>query len=189
MSGSGRLIRGTLLWLAPTALVWALLTPYYNVFLRHATENLLHLVESPDASDLLPTSRHEMAVTRTDLPPSRGSLRDIRITDTHFNLVLLGALFLGIPGVAWRERFGNFGWAVLLSVFFHLLSLVFYVEFVYATQLGEWSASHYSTAGQIFWGLGKHLLDLPFKFAWPLLLWSAFYFERLRPAAVERPKP
>jgi hypothetical protein len=50
------------------------------------------------------------------------------------------------------------------------------------TQLGAWSAAHYGTFGQNFWGLGSHLLDLPFRFALPLILWAVFYFERLAAA-------
>jgi hypothetical protein len=53
------------------------------------------------------------------------------------------------------------------------------VKFVYATQLGDWSMSHYGAFARNFWGLGKHLMDLPFKLALPLVLWAAFYFEPL----------
>ena len=38
------------------------------------------------------------------------------------------------------------------------------MKFVYATQLGAWSLAHYGAFARNFWGLGKHLLDLPFKF-------------------------
>ena len=75
----------------------------------------------------------------------------------------------------WRERLANLGWAVLIAVFFHLLLLFFFVKFVYATQLGAWSLAHYGAFARNFFGLGKHLLDLPFKLALPLVLWAAFY--------------
>ena len=58
---------------------------------------------------------------------------------------------------------------------------MFWVKFVYATQLGSWSAANYGPWQQNFWGLGKHLLDLPFKFSLPLLLWAGFYLRQLLP--------
>ena len=63
------------------------------------------------------------------------------------------------------------------------------VKFIYATQLGAWSAENYGSWGQNFFGLGKHLLDLPFKFALPLLLWSALYLRQLLPGTDGRPSP
>jgi hypothetical protein len=55
---------------------------------------------------------------------------------------------------------------------------VFWV-FAYATQLGEWSQEHYGSFAQTFWGLGKHLLDLPFKFGLPLILFAGYYYDWL----------
>lgn len=176
-----RFAAGMALWLVPVALVWALATPFYNRFLTRATENLLRLAESPNVTRLAVTRTHYFLITRTDFPPSRGQVSSVRVTDTHFPLVMLGAFFLAVPGVGLRRRLGALGWAALISAFFHIVSLFFWVKFVYATQLGDWSAEHYGPWGQNFWGLGKHLLDLPFKFALPLILWAAFYLRLLLP--------
>jgi hypothetical protein len=48
------------------------------------------------------------------------------------------------------------------------------------------SARHYGPVARNFWGLGKHLLDLPLKLGLPLLLWAAFYLRLVLPA---RPEP
>ena len=40
---------------------------------------------------------------------------------------------------------------------------------------------HYGAIRRNFWGLGKHLLDLPMKLALPLALWVGFYYPRLVP--------
>ncbi len=178
---SQRFIRGVLLWLLPIAVVWVLLTPIYNPFLTKATENLVRLFESPEVTRLLVHDEHHFVITRTDFPTSRGWLYSVRTTDVHFPLIMLGAFFLGVPGVSWRTRLENLGWAALVSVFFHILSLFFWVQFAYSTQLQEWSAENYSTFEANFWGLGKHLIDLPFKFSLPLLLWSIFYLRFLLP--------
>lgn len=173
-----RFVRNLLLLIVPCAVVWFLLTPIYNPFLTTATERLLHFTESPDVTRLHYLD-HFAQVIRLDLGAEKGYLYRIRVTDLHFNLILTAALFLAIPGVPAKKRWENLGWALLASVFFHLLLFFFFVKFVYATQLGGWSAQHYGTFAQNFWGLGKHLLDLPFKFALPLILWAGFYVRDL----------
>lgn len=180
-SWSRRFVVAVVLWLIPVAALWSLLTPVYNKFLTASAENLVRLTESPRVTRLLEYDDHHLVVSRTDLPDAKGWLESVRTTDVHFPLVLLGAFFLGVPGVPWRKRIENLGWAALFSVFFHIVSLLFWVKFIYATQLGDWSAEHHSTWQINFWGLGKHLLDLPFKFAMPLILWSAFYLQEMLP--------
>ncbi len=180
-SWSGRFTLGVALWLLPVAAVWALLTPVYNKFLTTSAENLVRLTESPSVTRLLEHDEHHLLITRIDLPTTRGWLDSVRTTDVHFPLIMLGAFFLAVPGVPWRQRLENLGWALLISVCFHIVSLLFWVKFVYATQLGSWSLEHYGTWQRNFWGLGKHLLDLPFKFSLPLLLWTGFYLREMLP--------
>ncbi len=170
-----RFVRNLMLLLVPAAIVWLLLTPLYNPFLTAATERLLHFGESPDVTRLHYLD-HYAQVVRLDYQAEKGYLHRIRVTDLHFHLILVFALFLAVPGVAARRRWENLGWATLATVVFDLLLYFFFVKFVYATQLGAWSAAHYGTFGRNFWGLGKHLLDLPFKFALPLILWATFYY-------------
>lgn len=185
-SWSSRFILGVLLWLLPVAAVWWLLTPVYNVFLTTAAENLVRLTESPNVTRLLEHDEHHLVITRTDYSTAKGWLESVRTTDVHFPLVMLGAFFLATPGIPWKRKLENLGWAALISVFFHIISLLFWVKFVYTTQLGEWSAENYNTLQINFWGLGKHLLDLPFKFAMPLLLWAGFYIGELLPQVKAR---
>jgi len=176
-SWSVRFARRLLLWIVPSAIVWLLITPVYNRFLTGAGERLVRLTERPAATRLYMSDDHFLLVTRSDYAAEKGHLYRIRVTDLHFNLILTGALFLAIPGIPRGKRWENLGWAALSSIFFHLILLFFFVKFVYATQLGAWSGQHYGFFAQNFWGLGKHLLDLPFKFALPFFLWAAFYFE------------
>lgn len=173
------LVRNVLLALVPVWLVWSLLTPFYNRLLLVSTRNLLHLTENPNVTELPPRDEHYAYVQRLDFPPAKSLVHSFRVTDLHFHFVLLGALFLAVPGIAWRERLSNLGVASLITIFFDIFLLFFYVKFVYATQLGDWSVAHYSAFARNFWGLGKHLLDLPFKLSLPLVLWAAFYLRRL----------
>lgn len=178
-----RFLRNLLLWLLPVVVVWLALTPFYNRFLLSAGGNLVRLVESPNVSELVQAYEDPSyaRVLRLDFPPARRAVGSFRLTDLHFHLILLAVLFLAVPGVPWRERLGNLGWALLIALVFHLVLVLFQVRFIYATQLGAWSMEHYGAFARNFWGLGKHLLDLPFKLALPLALWGVFYLRRLLP--------
>jgi hypothetical protein len=176
---AGRLVRNALLWLIPVWAVWTLSTPFYNLFLLTATENLLQLTESPNVTELLPKGRHDAYVQRRDFPPVKSLVHAFRVTDLHFHLVLLGALFLAVPGIPWRKRLENLGYAVLVTVFFDLFLCFFVVKGAYATRLGAWSLAHYGPFARNAYGLTRHLLDLPFKLGLPLLLWAGFYLGRM----------
>jgi hypothetical protein len=172
--GTALLIRNTLLWMVPVAVIWWLATPVYNRVLLRSAGGILYLCEHPAVTDLL---------AKGDLPPARSLVYPFRVSDVHFHLLLLGALFLAVPGIPWRERLGNLAAAVLITFAYDALLVVFIVESTYATHLGAWSLAHYGAFARNFYGLGKHLLDLPFKLALPLLLWCAFYLPRLRAAS------
>ncbi len=177
-----RLVRNTLLWTVPAALVWLLLTPAYNQFVRVGGENLLHLIESPNVTRLLRKDDHYALIQRADFPRGRQVNRQVRLSDLHFPVILLTALFLGTPDTPWRRRAADLGVALLVAAVFHMVLVVFWVQFIYTTQLGAWSAEHYGPVARNAWGLGKHVLDLPIKLALPLFLWAAFYLDRLLPA-------
>lgn len=174
-----RFLRGVLIWILPAVLLWLLITPFYNLFLTRAAENLVRLTESPSVTRLQIRETHYFVITRSDLPTSRGFIESVRVTDTHFPLIMLFAFFLATPGISWRRKLETLGWSVLIAIFFHMISLLLWVKFVYATQLGDWSVENYSPLARNAWGLAKHLADLPFKFSLPVLLWAAFHLREL----------
>ena len=177
-------MRRLLFWVVPCAVVWVLITPVYNRLLAGWTERLIRLAERPAVSRVEMQDEHFAALRRTDYAADKQLYR-IRLTDLHFNLILTGALFLAVPGIPRGRRLQNLGWSMFASILFHILLLFFFVKFVFATQLGSWSAQHYGAFAQNFWGLGKHMLDLAFKFALPFILWAGFYYreflQHLRP--------
>lgn len=180
-----RFLRRLLLWLLPVVAVWVFVTPFYNVFLVTAGENLSHLAESPNVTELSRRDVHRVVVERKDHPRAITGPLGFRVTDLHFPLVLLGALFLAVD-VPWRQRLENLGWAILISIFFHIALVFLWVKFLYATQMGSLSMELYGPLAREFWGMAKHLADLPVKLALPLALWAAFYLRRLLPAAESR---
>lgn len=173
-----RFLRNVLLWLIPIWVVWALFTPFYNRLLLAGAQNLLHLTEYPSATQLLVQGTHDAVIARIE-PPLGRLQHGFRVTDIHFHLVLLAALFLAVPRVPWRERLGHLGWALLVTVFFDMFVVFSKVKVAYATQLGNWSLEHYGPLARNAWGLLHHLLDLPFKLALPFALWAAFYLPLL----------
>jgi hypothetical protein len=179
------LVRNTLLWLLPVAVVWVLATPFYNRLLLRSSASLLHLAEHPAVTELPPKDANDAYVERLDFPPAKSLVFAFRVTDLHFPSILLGALFLGVPGIPWRVRLRNLGIAAAVTVVFDVVLVVVYVKSCYANQLGAWSLAHYGPVARNLYGLGKHLLDLPFKLALPLLLWAGFYLPHL--LAARRP--
>ena len=175
-----RLARNLLLWAAPAVVAWMAVTPYYNLFLSNAGERASRLTERPAVTRVDLSRGHEAVVSRSDTRAGGRLPYRLRLTDVHFPLVLLLALFLAVPDVPWRARLANLGYALLITVVFHVVDVFFWVKFVYATQLGDWSLRQYGPFARNFWGMGKHLLDLPVKLALPLLLWAWFYLGRLR---------
>jgi hypothetical protein len=176
----GLFLRNVLLWLIPIWVVWAIFTPFYNRFLLAGAQNLLHLTEYPSATELLAQGPHDAVIGRRE-PPLGRLQHGFRVTDIHFHLVLLAALFLAVPRVPWRERLGHLGWALLATIFFDLFDVFCKVKVAYATQLGAWSVAHVGPFARNFWGLLGYLLDLPFKLALPFALWAGFYLPLLLP--------
>jgi hypothetical protein len=175
-----RLIRNVLLWLLPVWALWALATPDYNRFLLTAGANLLHVGERPPVTIFHLIDVHDASIERRDFPPGRALVGPgLRVTDLHFHFVLLGALFLAVPGVPLRRRLENLGWAALATVFFDIALVFLYVKFIYATQLGSWSLAHYEPLSRNLYGLAKHLLDLPYKLSLPFAFWVGFYLHLL----------
>jgi hypothetical protein len=178
-----RLCRNVVLVLPGVALVWVLLTPLYNAYLVTGAEKLVRLGERPARTRLTLRDGEWVVATNADFGTRAQELTRDRATDVHFDAILLATLFLAVPAVTQKERWGNLGIALLCAAFFHLFLLTALVKFTYATQMGAYSEAHYGAWSRNFWGLTAHLLDLPFKFALPLLLWGAFYLRRVpRPA-------
>ena len=116
------LARGLAIWIVPVSVVWLLAVPFYNPFLAKAAENLVRLTEDPAVTRLPMQGEDHFLVTRTDYSTAKGFLSSVRITDTHFPLILTGVLFLAVPGVTLRKRLEYLGWASLISAFFHIFS-------------------------------------------------------------------
>jgi hypothetical protein len=155
--------------------VWLALSPLYNRILTVGSENLIRVFESPDRSSFYLRDSGWMMVTRSDYGGGQGSLHEIRLADVHFNFLLWTAFAFATPGLALGPRGKAWGSGLVVLALFHLVLTALQAEFVYATQLGEWSTSHYGPWARNVIGLTKHVADLPLKLAMPLVLWVAFF--------------
>jgi hypothetical protein len=165
---------------APIAmLLWLLASPFLSLFVAKAAERLTRLAERPAVTRIELSQGEDALISRADTRAGGRLPYRVRVTDIHFPLVLLIAIFLATPDVGAGERFANLGYALLIILFFFIIDLFFWVKFAYATQLGAWSAARYGPFARNFWGLGKHVLDLPVKLALPFALWAAFYLRQL----------
>ena len=165
---------------APLAMAgWLLLSPFLSLFVVKAAERLTRMFERPAVTRIELSQGEDALISRGDTRAGGRLPYGVRVTDVHFPLVLLIAIFLATPDVEAGERFANLGYALLIVLFFFIIDLFFWVKFAYSTQLGAWSAAHYGPFARNFWGLGKHILDLPVKLALPFALWVAFYLRQL----------
>lgn len=159
----------------PALAVWLLFSPLYNRWLTVGSEGFLRLFESPDRSTFYLRDSGWMMVTRADYGGGQGSLHEIRLADVHFNFLLWSAFAFATPGMPLAERLRRWAQGLLILGPFHLVLTALSAEFVYATQLGAWSLSHYGPWSRNLIGLSKHVTDLPLKLAMPLILWVGFF--------------
>ena len=176
-----RLAAGFLVGLA----LWFLFSKAYERAVAPAAETLVRLIESP-AVTRLEAPGGEFLVNRTDFPP--GSPHPgLPADDLHFNFVLLMALF-ALDRHPFRGR--HLARLMLASVVLwtvHVLALVFQVESVYATNLGDWSAAHYGAVARNFWAGGFHFYQIAGRFAAPFAIW--WILGRAEPAPETAPGP
>ena len=156
---------------AAALVFWLAFSNPYEHALAAAGGALIRLFESPSVTRLT-ASAGEILVDRADFPPS-SPRPGLAALDLHFNFVLLAALFaLGRHPLSPRS-FARFWIAAALLALVHVIALVFQVEGLYATRLGDWSATHYGAGARNFWAGGFHLYLIAGRFAAPFVLWWA----------------
>jgi hypothetical protein len=163
-----RLLVGFLVGIA----LWFLFSTTYEKAVAPAAEALLRLGEQPAVTRLEAPGK-EFLVNRTDFPPGAPH-PGLPSPDLHFNFVLLTALFALRPRPWKQDNVVRFLLAALCLYVVHVIFLVFEVESVYATRLGEWSAAHYGAFARNFWAAGFHFYQIAGRFAAPFVIWWSF---------------
>jgi hypothetical protein len=174
-----RLLVGFLVGIA----LWFLFSTTYEKAIAPAAEALLRLGEQPAVTRLEAPGK-EFLVNRTDFPPGAPH-PGLPSPDLHFNFVLLAALFALRPRPWKQDNVVRFLLAALCLYIVHVIFLVFEVESVYATRLGEWSAAHYGAFARNFWAAGFHFYQIAGRFAAPFAIW--WFFGRPDPTQTSEP--
>jgi hypothetical protein len=162
---------------------WFLFSTTYEKAVAPAAEALLRLGEQPAVTRLEAPGK-EFLVDRTDFPPGAPH-PGLPSPDLHFNFVLLVALFALRPRPWTQDNVMRFLLAALCLYVVHVLFLVFEVESVYATRLGDWSAAHYGAFARNIWATGFHFYQIAGRFAAPFAIW--WFFGRPDPTPVDVP--
>lgn len=149
--------------------VWFVFAAPYERTLAAAAELVLRVFERPGVTTLT-SADGEIRVERADFPPD-SPRPGLPAADTHFNFVLLGALFALAPHPFRPANFGRFWIAAALLWGVHVVALVFEVQSMYATRLGPWSAEHYGAVARNVWAGGFHFYQIVGRFAAPFVLW------------------
>ncbi len=178
---AARLLAGFLAGLA----LWFLFSSTYERAVAPAAELLLRLGEHPAVTRLEAPGK-EFLVNRTDFPPGAPH-PGLPSPDLHFNFVLLTALF-ALHRRPWKQdNVMRFLLAALCLYVVHVVFLVFEVQSVYTTRLGDWSAAHYGAFARNFWAAGFHFYQIAGRFAAPFAIW--WFFSRPETAqAQEAPR-
>jgi hypothetical protein len=164
---------------------WFLFAPAYERVIAPTAEFLLRLGEHPAVTRIDAPGR-EFTLSRSDFPPSAPH-PGLPSPDLHFNFVLLGALFALHPRPWKQENVIRFLLAALCLFVVHVVFLIFEIQSVYTTRLGEWSAAHYGAFARNFWAGGFHFYQIAGRFAAPFVIW--WMLGRPEPAAPsEAPK-
>lgn len=148
---------------------WLVFAAPYERTVAGTAGFLIRLFERPPVTSLS-ASNGEIRVDRSDFPPA-SPRPGLPAPDLHFNFVLLAALFALGPRPLEPKRFGRF-WIAAAGLFaIHVVALVFQVEAIYATRLGEWSDAHYGAVARNLWAGGFHFYQIAGRFAAPFALW------------------
>ncbi len=165
-------------WTLPLSLgLWLLVRPAYNTFLTFAVEKLCRFWENPPATRVV-VEEEKAVIGRDDMRTGSGWL-GYSLTQIHFNFIPTLALILALPG--WNRNGGweKLVWAMLLLETSHVLTLLWHVQFFFATSLGPWSEATYGPVSRNLLGILRYLFDIPLAFTLPLLLWASFFWDQV----------
>jgi hypothetical protein len=163
------------LTLVAAMVLWMLIRPVLDSAVTGFTQVLIRSFEYPRVTRLV-TDDHKAEVRRSDFRTDSG-IPAIPLTETHFNTIVLLALFLAMPRPFSRRQLERLfmGWCVLYLT--QTMNLFFHVKCLYALSLGEWSAINYSDFARNFYGFWRYFTDLPGRFSFPFLIWLGFNWD------------
>ena len=169
--GLGRtLSKGAAGFLAGVA-IWAGLSEPYHRTLAGPAQALIRTFESPPVTRLRAEKR-EIILDRDDFLPS-SPRPGVPADDLDFNVAIFAALFASRRDPFSDAALRRLALGAGLLWLTHVAAIVFAVENIDATAMGEWSAAHYGWTARNFWATGHHFYRIAGMFAVPFALWWA----------------
>lgn len=193
-SAAAAFLRRLPLTLFIAILVWLTLRPVFDTAVTGLAEVLIRSFEFPRVTRL-ETIDHRTQVFRSDFRSDSG-IPTIPLTEIHFNMIVLLALFLALPKRFSKKNLERLMMAWFLLYLTQTLNLFLHVKCIYALNLGEWSRQTYSDFSRNFYGFWRYFTDLPGRFSFPFVFWLAFSWEVVldmlnsdSPSAITTQKP
>ena len=174
---AGAFLKRLPLTLIIAMLLWLVLRPVLDTAVTGLAEILIRSFEYPRVTRLEAVD-HRARVIRSDFR-SDSSIPTIPLTETHFNTIVLLALFLALPKRFSRKNLERLVMAWFLLYLTQTLNLFLHVKCIYALGLGEWSQQTYSAFSQNFYGFWRYFTDLPGRFSFPFVFWLGFFWEEV----------
>ena len=163
------ILLGLLISFVAALLFWILFSDLYDQVLSAVVERLIRLGERPAATHLI-SSANNVLVDRVDFPKEspRPELPVGEVTANFLILVpLLAVSASRFPGyLVIRLALAFIG---LFAI--HVFALAFWIESLYAMQMGPWSRTHYGPLATSFWTIGYHFYQILGRYAAPVGLW------------------
>ena len=158
-------------------LLWALLRPVMDHAVAGLAEILIRSFEYPKVTRL-EVERHCANILRSDFR-SDSVIPSVPLTEIHFNLIVLLALYFALPRPWSREHLEKLfmGWCILYLS--QTINLLLHVKCLYALSLGDWSQQNYSNFARDFYGFWRYFTDLPGRFSFPFVIWLGFNWDEV----------
>ncbi len=134
-------------WWALQFLAWPRVQPLYASAVAGVADSALALVEAGRRVTRLEAAGSLIHVF-TELSAGESPLLSWDADVLHFYIVLYASLFLVFPSLGVRRRLGLLAAALAALFIFHVAAILIKVEYLYAVEMEEISARHYS-AGAI----------------------------------------
>ncbi len=155
-------------------LLWYSLSPAYDRLVAGAAEPLLHLLEEPNVTRLVPAEKtRDVMVDRIDFPP-KSKRPGVPLPDLTFNVILLFALFASSRQTFSTRNVTGLALSLGILLIVHILILVVAVESIYAVKLGPWSVANYGPFARNFWTGTEHFYRVVGMYGIAFALWWLF---------------
>ena len=149
---------------------WLYLSPVYKQAAERTANAFLDLAFEGGKKSLTYDKEHDQFVVQhTDM--KGGGRPAFGAEVIHYNMVILAALILASPGLTLRRKARRLLGACFFLYVIHAVELVVKTEFIFATQMGNYSDIHYANT-RVLWGFADYFFEVFGPQVLPFILWA-----------------